>query len=539
MKIIDTTDLLDDEFSESLTSNEVYWIYNGLDCCLTSEIRDKLNPLFTDTTRATYNTAMQMQAPIFEMMLRGVLTDRRHMNQLADEYQGVVDKLQSILDRLCIEGVGMESGFNIKSPKQVQEFFYGTLGITPIRKRKPNGTYGPSTDRETLEKLRKHMFAEPFVNLILTMRDYSKKVGFLRTPMGKDNRLYATFKITGTNTGRLASSANNFGIGTNLQNTDKKMKYIMVPDNGKVFVNVDLEQADSRNVGALAWNMFANYDADQIADILGVKSWDGPVGEEFAGSYLNACESGDLHTTVCRMAWGDLEWPEDSKQWRAVADQIAYRSLSYRDMAKKLGHGTNYLGQPKTMAMHTKVDADIIDMFQSRYSRPEGAFPCITAWQNMTIRQLQQTGTLTTLFGRQRQFFGRLTDQPVINAAVAYCPQSMTGDAINRGILNLWHRPEFEVCIQIHDSILFQIDQDRIDELVPLALDLLEAPITLANGRRYVIPLDAQVGWNAGDRYDLKDGSVINPNGLVGWKGQELRKPPRRRDTRPSLWSRM
>lgn len=534
MKIIDTSKLESDKHNwlyegKVLTPSEVYWLYNGLDCCLTSEIRTKLLSQLDDTTRATYQHTMNMQAPILEMNCRGILTDRSHMKQIAAEYQKIVDRLEHILHRFCVEGIGMDAPFNPNSPTQVKHFFYSTLGIKAIRKKNSAGKMADSSDRETLEKLRKYFNAEPFVNLILEIRDYKKKIGFLNTPM-PNNRLYTNFNLAGTNTGRLASRSNSFGVGTNLQNVDKAMKYMLVPDEGKVLVNVDLEQADSRNVGALAWNMFYDADAEYIAKYLGLDKWDGPVGPEFAGSYLDACESGDLHTTVCRMAWKDLDWPEDREGWRAIADQIAYRGLSYRDMSKKLGHGTNYLGQPRTMAMHTKVAVDIITEFQNRYSKPSGAFPVITAWQNKTIELLQTQGHLTHLFGRRRCFFGRLDDQSVINAAIAYCPQGMTGDAINIGILNLWHDKDFELLIQVHDSILFQIDQNRIAELVPRALELLEAPITLKGGRRYSIPLDAQVGWNAGERkVDKKTGAVTNPMGLVGWKGQELRSPPSRK----------
>jgi DNA polymerase-1 len=171
------------------------------------------------------------------------------------------------------------------------------------------------------------------------------------------------------------------------------------------------------------------------------------------------------------------------------------------------------------MAMHTKVPKEQIAEFQKKYF---GAFPCIPAWHATTIKKLQTTGSLTHLFGRRRYFFNRLDDQSTINAAIAYCPQGMTGDEINKGVLNLWRHGAFELLIQVHDSILFQIDQDRVNELVPIALQLLEAPLTLIGGRKFVVPVEAKTGWNWGDQ------SPTNPLGLTKWKGTEFRTPPRR-----------
>jgi hypothetical protein len=180
---------------------------------------------------------------------------------------------------------------------------------------------------------------------------------------------------------------------------------------------------------------------------------------------------------------------------------------------------SNYMGQPKTMAGHTKVPTEQIAEFQRKYF---SGFPCVKKWQEETVRLLQTTGSLTHLFGRRRYFFGRLTDQPVINAAIAYCPQGMTGDAINEGILRLWHDPRFELLVQVHDSILFQIDQNQVNELVPLALELLKAKLTLAGDREFYIPVEAKTGWNWGDK------DAANPLGLAKWRGAESRTPPAR-----------
>ncbi|MBM61949.1 MAG: hypothetical protein CL484_03235 [Acidobacteria bacterium] len=501
MKIIDTSTYVSQDDLDKLSADEAYWFYNGMDSCITEEIRDKLERQLDEVTRPLYEHTIRMQAPILDMMFRGIRVDETHRRVALAKAEGEAQRLMQILRRLCKEGLGLKEAINPGSHVQVKWLFYEFFNLKPIKKRNSKGFYAPASDRETLEKLNQYFIAQPFVSLILAIRDQRKTIGFIKTPTDPDGRIRCSFSLAGTNTGRLNSAFSDFGTGTNLQNVDSNLRYMFTADPGKIMVNIDLEQADSRNVGALCWEYF--YDSH---------------GPEFAGSYLDACESGDLHTTVCRMGWTGLDWPDDRSGWRAVADGLAYRTYSYRDMAKKLGHGTNYYGKPPTMSMHTKIPVKEIISFQNNYF---GAFPCIPEWHKETIHRLQSTGYLTHLFGRRRYFFNRLDDQNVINAAIAYCPQGMTGEEINRGMLNLWHHPDVEFLVQVHDSILFQVPVDRVNELVPMALEALKVEIILKGGRPFHVPLEAETGYNWGKK------SENNPLGLTKWKGEETRKPPR------------
>ena len=193
----------------------------------------------------------------------------------------------------------------------------------------------PTVDREALERLSMYFLAEPICLYLLALRDLDKKRQLLETGIDRDGRMRTNFNIAGTTTGRLASAISDFGTGTNLQNLDRELRSIFIADPGYKLANLDLEQADARNVGAICWNNFVD-----------------ASGESFAGSYLDACEGGDLHTTVCRMAWQDLLWGARPREWQIVRLSISFISRP----CKKLGHGTNYYGSPPTMARHTKVD---------------------------------------------------------------------------------------------------------------------------------------------------------------------------------------
>lgn len=505
MRIINTGDLRPDGV---LTRNEKDWVYNGLDCCVTQEILDVLLPQIDNVAAGTYAFSRDLQAPILEMAMRGLRVNQKRRGEVLDEFRRRIEILSDQLTAIVREGVGYEAAVNKlekgrmkywwRSPAVLKNLLYDVMQLPVQRKRNAEGVMAPSTNRDSIEKLSFYFYAEPICTHLLALRDLDKKRQFLETEIDADGRMRTSFNIAGTNTGRLASSMSDFGSGTNLQNVDRDLRSIFISDPGWKFANLDLEQADARNLGALCWTHFRE-----------------KHGEDFAGAYLNLCESGDLHTNVSRLARPHLPWTDDPKANRAIADQKFYRNDSYRDLDKKLGHGTNYLGSPRTMAKHSRTPIGEINLFQKNYF---AALPCIPAYHQFVRDELQEYGCLTTLFGRRRYFFGRRKDEATIREAVAYCPQSMTAEEINTGMLHVWRANRVQLFVQVHDSILFQYREEEEAEILPWALATLRIPLILVGGREFVVPTEAKVGWNWGDA------SETNPDGLIKWKGGDDRK---------------
>jgi DNA polymerase I len=512
LRIIRTDTL---EPTSPLTRNEQDWVYNGLDVCVTFEIVDALLDQLDNVSRATYERSLALQGPILEMSTRGLRVDRQRRDEVLAMYRRNIQLVSEQLNEILRDGIGID--LNWRSPAQLKKLFYEVLGLPVIRKRNANGIMAPTTGRDALEQMQSYMVAEPICLHLLFLRDCDKKRMFLETGIDPDGRMRSSFNIAGTNTGRLASSMSDMGTGTNLQNVDRDLRSVFIADPGMKFGNLDLEQADARNVGALCWTYFVE-----------------KHGPTFAGGYLDACESGDLHTATCKLAWTNLPWTGDTKGDRAIADILAYRQDSYRQLAKKLGHGTNYYGKPRTMAKHTKTAVELIEDFQKRYF---AGFPCIKEWHEHIKAMLKDEGQITTLFGRRRCFFGRPTEDSTLREAIAYAPQSMTADEINEGMLNLFRTNRVQLLVQVHDSLLFQYPEEEEDEIIPMALEKLRVPLVLARGREFAVPVDAKTGWNWGDttfwsKDDFKSGlcpedkintAKENAEGLVKWKGHDKR----------------
>lgn len=481
MKIIRT----DEVAPNALTPFEREQVYNGLDCCVTAEVLDVLLLQLDTHTDATYRFSRALQGPALEMRLRGVLVDQRRKSEVIDDYFAKIELLEAQLDRIVLEGVGLPH-FNWRSNTDLQDLFYNRLGI-PVIKRGGR----PTVNRDALEKMEQYLVARQIVQHMMLMRDLGKKISMLKTEIDPDGRMRTSYNIAGTSTGRFSSSFTEFGTGGNLQNVEESLRSIFISDPGYKFAKFDAKSGESFIVGAIEWNLFD----DQ--------------------TYLKACETGDPHTAVARICWPDLPWTNDLRHDKDIAERPYYRHYTYRFMCKKLGHGSNYGGKPATLAQQSKLPVQVVEQFQPKYFR---AFPAHLQWQAHVDSTLRREGTLISLTGRKRQFWGRRNDDSVLREAIAFDPQGSLADVVNSAMFNIWSRRDAIVMFQDHDAITVMYPDADEDRVIPLLQEQLKFPIQLKHGRTLLIPYDCKVGWNKGDY------SEGNPDGLKDFHGHDKRR---------------
>lgn len=471
--------------NDILTHEEREWTYNGLDCAITREVYEVIHPQLDACTSATYDLSRSLQGPALEMRLRGVLVDQQRKAEVIDEFHEKLDQLDDQLTRIVLDGVGM-SRFNWRSNDDLKMLFYNKLGIPEIKAR------GRVTvDRKALEKLEIYLISRQIVAHILKMRDLAKKISVLRTEIDPDGRMRTSYNIAGTETGRFSSSFSEFGTGGNLQNVEESLRSIFVADPGYKFCKLDAKSGESYVVGGIEWNLFKD------------------------GRYLDAVQSGDIHTTVARICWPQLPWTGDLVNDKQVAEQPYYRHYTYRFMCKKLGHGSNYDGMPATLSAQTKLPESVVAAFQPKYFE---AFPAHLDWHKYVSGELRSRGFLITLAGRKRWFLGRRSDPATLREAIAYDPQGSLADIVNRGMLRCWRERKAILMMHDHDATTWMYPAEREDEVVPWLRENLVYEIPLAHGRTLAIPYDFKTGWNKSD-YD----SEKNPDGLRDYKGQDKR----------------
>jgi DNA polymerase I-like protein with 3'-5' exonuclease and polymerase domains len=482
-------------------------VYNGLDNCITFEVHEVLSQI--PGNELIYNFERALQAPALEMMLRGLRVDLVARDALVDHLRTQQSRLRHILDRYGDAIWDHPIGPNTSSGQwDLKNLFYQHMNL-PVQYKIDKGVKKPSCGREALEKLQVYFHAKPICLAILAFRDISKQISFLTSKVDSDNRLRTSYNIAGTETGRWSSSTNAFGTGGNNQNWPDKLRRIFIPDEGRKFAYCDLEQAESWIAGIRAWLV---------------------TGQD---NYIRAIRSGDLHTYVSRLVWPELPWNGDLKKDREIAERPYYRDYSYRDLGKRGGHGTNYYGTPLTMSKHLKVERRIMELFQERYFT---AFPELggawngNTWHKWVAQRLQLDGYLTTVLGRTRHFFGRVTDDSTLREAIAYEPQSCVADLLNLGAWRIWkHGAERDVRLmaQLHDAVLIEYPDDPASEheVAEFVAPLLRTKLEIG-GQEFVIPNDFSSGWNWAKFNDKPERGPLNPGGVRKLKGREDRARP-------------
>lgn len=479
MKLHKTTD------PNPSSETELLHIYNALDCCITLEVLNALISQLDEVSSKTYEFSLALQAPILEMECRGVLVDREAIVRERSNLEAKILQLEEQLKEILELGIGVTINWN--SPVQLMNLFYSVLGL-PINRNKGK----PTVDEKAMTKLRGYFYAEPIVNHIMAIRQLKKNIGVLKTGIDPDNRIRTSYNIAGTDTGRLSSYKSAFGSGTNLQNITGDLRGIFISDPGYKFAYIDLQQVQSRIVGAICWNIFHD------------------------GTYLDACESQDLHTLVCKFVWQDKDWSGDLLKDKKLAKGIFIPGTSYRDAAKALGHGTNFYGKPQHMAQETRIPVALVTAFREKYLQ---VFPCINERFTWTRNKLIKDGFITTMAGRRRWFFGRRWEEETFRAALAYEPQDVEAKILNSGMLGLWREaPEIHLALQMHDALLIQYPEEQENELVTKAMKLMEVEIPLLYNRTLLVPTEAFVGWN------WQYASQINTDGLVEFNGNDTRR---------------
>src|SRR5438445_6967666 len=246
-KIINTAITLPKDMKDQFEADQVY---NGLDCCITREVFDEIEPQLGLETAKTYAFSNALQGPAMEMGLRGCLVDQHRKAEVIDEFFDKIDALERNLSRIVLDGVGM-AGFNWRSSADLQALFYHKLGIPPITFR------GKVTaDRGARDKLYEYTVARPIINHINLISELAKKITVLKTKVDPDGRIRTTYNIAGTDTGRFSSSYSAFGTGGNLQNVEESLRSIFIADPGMKFAKCDAKSGESFIVGAIEWNLF-------------------------------------------------------------------------------------------------------------------------------------------------------------------------------------------------------------------------------------------------------------------------------------------
>ncbi len=332
---------------------------------------------------------------------------------------------------------------NPDSPKQLQKLLFEDLGLEASKKTKT----GYSTDAATLEELSLY---HPVVNLILECRSLTKLKGTYLDTLPKavnptTKRLHTSFRQAVAQTGRLSSkdpNLQNIPIRTEL---GRRIRDAFVAPKGRVLVTLDYSQIELR----------------VLAHLSGSKN------------LLGAFRDGvDVHR---RTASEVFEVPEKNvtAEQRRVAKAVNF-GVIYGQTAFGLGR---QLGIPRGKA-------------GSYIKKYFAKIPGVSTYMEELVEQAKRQGYAETILGRKR----RIPELARRGAARAYGEriarntpiQGSSADILKKAMIDVereLHAKGFDryamMLLTVHDELIFECDEDRVDELVAIAKPAMEGAVEL------------------------------------------------------------
>ena len=426
---------------------DTYWRYCATDSMRTLAIHGVLSQVVRAMGLDSVNDFQQRHAPrVLKTMNRGVRVDNKARAQFSFTLQDEVAKREAWM----LNVIGRE--INIKSPKQMAEFFYEEMGQREIRKRNAEGVYTVTTNDEALHKIaERNSILKPVTRKIAELRSLGVfHSTFVQAPLDVDGRIRTSFNICGTETYRFSSSRNAFGTGLNCQNIPKggetedggldlpNVRKLFIPDQGYTMFDIDLDSADLRIV---TWESDCAWMKDHFAN-------------------------------------GRKPYIEVMKEY--YHDQSMTKNSHPREYAmfKSLCHGTNYLGTADGIAPRIGLNVHETERIQKWYF---GLCPEIRAWQEKIKRQVEKRRYIENAFGYRIHFFDRI-EGTIFNQAVAWIPQSTVGCLINRAWESIDNNlPEVEILLQVHDSLMGQFESVHGDWALRRIVEESQVPIPYAD----------------------------------------------------------
>ncbi|WP_051338542.1 DNA polymerase I [Streptomyces flavidovirens] len=357
----------------------------------------------------------------------GISADRAHLEAMEQQFAGAVQ--QAVKEAHA--SVGHE--FNLGSPKQLQEVFFGELNLPKTKKTKT----GYTTDADALAWLAAQTEHELPV-IMLRHREQARLrstvEGLIKTIAG-DGRIHTTFSQTVAATGRLSSTE------PNLQNVPVRTDEGRAIRRGFV-VGEGFESLMTADYSQIELRVMAHLSEDE--------------------GLIEAFTSGeDLHTTVASQVFGVERSAVDAEMRRKI------KAMSYG-----LAYGLSAFGLSQQLNIEAGEARALMDTYFERFGG-------VRDYLRRAVDEARATGYTATMLGRRRYLPDLNSDnrqrreaaeRMALNAPI----QGTAADIVKVAMLNV-DRALTEaglntrMLLQVHDEIVLELapgERERVEEIV-------------------------------------------------------------------------
>jgi len=399
--------------------------------------------------RFIYDLELHCSEVLYRVERNGVLIDAKGLAQQSHELgQRIVQ-----LEREAHELAGQP--FNLGSPKQIGEVFFGKLGL-PVVKKTASGA--PSTDEEVLEKLAEDF---PLPAKVLEHRGLSKLKGTYTDKLPqmthpRTGRVHTHYAQAVAVTGRLSSN------DPNLQNIPirtaegRRIREAFVAPPGCRIASADYSQIELR--------IMAHISEDE--------------------ALLRAFrENMDVHRATAAEVFG-LPLDQVSSEQRRYAKVINFGLI----------YGMSSFGLARNLGIENAAAKNYIERYFQRY-------PGVKQYMDETRLSAKSRGYVETVFGR-RLYLPEINspngprrgsaERQAINAPM----QGTAADLIKLSMVKVQEVLDREqrrtkMIMQVHDELVFEVPEDEVEWLRS------EIPRLMAGVAELRVPLLAEIGIGA------------------------------------------
>jgi DNA polymerase-1 len=408
-------------------------------------------PGLTDTPHlpsllGIYELEMASSEALYRIERNGVLIDAPMLAALSHELGQRILTLEGEAHALAGQP------FNLGSPKQIGEIFFGKLGLPVVKK---TATGAPSTDEEVLEKLAEDY---PLPARILEHRGLSKLKGTYTDKLAqlahpRTGRVHTHYAQAVAVTGRLSSN------DPNLQNIPvrtpegRRVREAFVAAPGCVIASADYSQIELR--------IMAHISGD--------------------AALLLAFKDGmDVHRATAAEVFG------------VTTDQVSSEQRRYAKVINfGLIYGMSAFGLARSLGIDNTAARNYIERYFERY-------PGVKRYMDETRQLAKSRGYVETVFGR-RLYLPEINspngprrsgaERAAINAPM----QGTAADLIKLSMVQVQQALDQQqrstrMIMQVHDELVFEVPEAEVDWLRH------EIPRLMAGVARLRVPLLAEVG---------------------------------------------
>ena len=332
--------------------------------------------------------------------------------------------------------------FNIASPKQLAIVLFELMKLPALKKTKT----GYSVDEEVLEELKYKN--EEIAKYLLDYRKLTKLVStYIETLpklVDKNERIHTTFNQTGTATGRLSSN------DPNLQNIPARS------DEGARL----REGFTAREGYFLASFYYSQIELRVLASVSG--------DENLIDAYNNDL---DLHDLTARKIFDLNSEDTVTREMRSVAKIVNFSII----------YGKTPFGLSKELG----ISQGEAKLYIERYF---GQYPKVKELESKIIEEATEKGFVETIYGRKRA----IPELKSNNKQVKNSGERMAVNTVIQGsaadilkIIMVKLHKEFEgnseifMNLQVHDELLFEIQEDKIDFYMEKIKKIMEEGVVL------------------------------------------------------------